>query len=796
MKIDRRKFIKALALASGGAVGLITSPLPWQVIRDLARWTQNWPWVPVPAQGKPSQEKTICGMCEGGCGLNVRKVGRRLVRIEGDKDHPVNRGSICPLGTASLQALYGPSRIKEPLKREGARGSGKWKPVSWEEAMAEVAEKVRALRETKESHALACITSSSESTVNQLFEHFLHTVGSRNYTRVNSGKDLRNIALKVMHGVDGNMAYDFENANLILSFGCSLLEGWGTCGRMYRTFSEWFADGESHAEIIQVEPNLSMTASKASQWAPIAVGTEAALALGIAHVLIRDSLYDQEFVEKHCFGFDDWKGVDGKQHSGFKSEVLTNYAPSSVEQITKAPAKMIEEIARRFGESESALAVCGKGDGDFFVDLYEVMAIHSLNALKGNINKQGGILVKPDAPLAPLPPPIMDEEAQRGYAVERLDGAGSAKYPFTPYLPGNLKAGKIKVLLIHEANPWYTLPDQQTTQEIFEKVPYIISFSPYMDESAARADLVLPLPTHFERWDDKVAAPELQYAVYNLTKPIVEPLYQTKNAGDALIELARQMGGTVAESFPWADMHELLKLRAQGLYDTDTGMINSPEAIATTDESRISGVSLSANYSSFASMWEKLLENRCWFEPKYKYDSPERILKTPSGRFEFYSQRLQKAFQFEEDIKCMPHYAEPAANPEGFELIIMPENMLVVSDNGRGTPPFLIKQLDDHILRGNDLFVQINPITAMYQGLRDGDSVILESPRGKVRVRLHTFEGIREGVALIPLGFGHTAFDAFIRGKGVNAQQIMTSREDSLTGLPIWWRTPGKIRKA
>ncbi|MBI4830598.1 MAG: molybdopterin-dependent oxidoreductase, partial [Candidatus Lindowbacteria bacterium] len=237
--MDRRKFVKTMAFAGGGALGLITSPLPWHLIRDLARWTQNWPWVPVPPQGKPSYEKTICGMCEGGCGLNVRKIGRRLVRVEGDKSHPVNRGSTCALGTAGLQALYGPSRIKEPLRRSGPRGSGQWKPVSWQEAIAEVSGKLRALRETKESHTLACITSSTDSMINQLFERFLRVFGSRNFAKMNSGRDLRNIALKVMQGVDGNMAYDFENADLILSFGCSLLEGWGTCGRMFRAYSKW-----------------------------------------------------------------------------------------------------------------------------------------------------------------------------------------------------------------------------------------------------------------------------------------------------------------------------------------------------------------------------------------------------------------------------------------------------------------------------------------------------------------------------------------------------------------------------
>jgi anaerobic selenocysteine-containing dehydrogenase len=793
MKVDRRQFIRALTFAGGGALGFMTSPAPWHLVRDLARWTQNWPWVPVPPHGKPSHLNGICGMCDGGCGVTVRKVDDRLVGIEGNKKHPVNRGLMCPHGTAGLQMVYGPSRVREPLKRTGTKQEPKWEPVTWEQAINEVIGKIRGLRSGAKSHALACITNNCDSTVNLLLERFLQAVGSRNFMKMNSGRDARDVVARLMQGTGGNLAYDFERTNLILSFGCSLLDGWGSCTRMLGAYTGWTTGAdESRTQIIQFEPNLSVTATKASQWVPIKPGSEGALALGLAHVLIRDGLYDGEFVSEYCFGFEDWTDKDGTRRKGFKSLVLADYSPLAVEKMTAVEAHQIEKLAKEFAAHRPSLAVAGGGTGELFNDLYELMAIHSLNALVGNLNKPGGVFIKPDPPLTPLPPVIMDEEAERGFAVGRADGAGSEAYPFSPYLPCNLNPDEIEVLLVHEVNPRYSLPDSETANKIFERVPYIVSFSSYMDESAAMADLVLPIPTRYERWDDQIASPESPFPVYNLTRPLAEPVYQTKPAGEIIIQMAGRLGGSIGESFPWADMQELLKVRARGLYESGRGVIDTSEALVATDR-RPPPV---MTYSSFVAMWEKLVENNCWFDPNPEYADLKREIATPSRRFEFYSRRLKEAFGFQNDVDCMPHYVGPPANPEGFDLLIMPEVMLVVADDGKPTPPFLMKQIDDDVLERDRLFVQINPITAMYRGLKDGDDVIVETPRGKVKAGLRTFEGVREGVVLIPLGFGHTAYDEFLRGKGVNAHDILEARKDRLSGLPVWWSTPGKLSKA
>ena len=123
MKIDRRCF---LSLGIGVTAGTALSPLPWKITDDLSIWSQMWPWTPVPARGEASYATSTCTLCKGGCGISVRKVGERVVKIEGLSEHPVNDGGICLLGLSGPQLLYGPQRIKRPLKRVGERGQGRW----------------------------------------------------------------------------------------------------------------------------------------------------------------------------------------------------------------------------------------------------------------------------------------------------------------------------------------------------------------------------------------------------------------------------------------------------------------------------------------------------------------------------------------------------------------------------------------------------------------------------------------------------------------------------------------------
>jgi len=784
VEIDRRKFMMGMSVAGGAAMGLMLSPAPWYLLRDVAFWTQNWSWVPTPLPGDPSRENSVCRMCGAGCGVSVRKVNDRLVRVDGNADHPVNRGSLCPLGVASLQMVYGPSRIETPLRR-AARGASLEK-ISWQEAIRELAGRISVLRASEKSHALACISRNDNSTVNQLLERFLESVGSPNFIHAYSPADGAEVMYGIMHGTNA-VAYDIENSRCILSFGCSLFEGWGSFGRMLHAYSGWMHHPEGkRPEIIQIEPNLSSTANQADRWIPIYPGTEAALALGIAHVLIRDRLHDRPFIEHRCFGFKDWKDISGNLRAGFESNVMARYSPQAVEKITKVPAREIEKLAHRFASLQPAIAVGGGGRGDRWPDMYALMAIHSLNALVGNMDKAGGFVHQGQPPFESLPPVKKDAEAERGLRLARCDGADSSRYPLTHSLIHDIDARQIEMLLIHETNPHYVLPERHS--DLFVKVPYIVSLSTYMDESATRADLILPLPAPFERWDDQIGIEGFPQPVYNLSRPLSNPLFDTMGAGDIVIQVAHALGGSVAESFPWNSFAEILKGRAESIYEAGRGKVNDPEA-----ESTGAAKSLHERYPTFSVFWRALYKNGCWFEPPVDHAIKTR---TPTGKFEFYSKTLQATLPFSGDIECQPHYVAPALPPEGFDLLIMPEELVIVAGAGQGTPPFLLKQVHDNVLLKEELSVRINPLTAIYKRLEEGDRVVLESPRGKVSVRIHCSADVREGVVLFPLGFGHSAYDQFLRNKGVNAYQLLDAGKDPVSGLLCYRETPGKIRKA
>jgi len=272
MKMDRRSF---LSFVIGGAAGTTLSPLPWKLTDDLAIWSQNWPWTPVPKNGEVSFVNTTCLLCPGGCGITVRKVDDRAVKIEGTPGHPVNDGGICILGLSGLQLLYGPTRVPSPLKRVGKRGENRWQKITWDEGIALVAEKLKDLRGKNLSHTLACISGTDGGTVARLMERFLTAYGSPNFIRTPSMRDSYEMTLHVMQGAQASIGLDVAHADFILSFGSGILEGWGSPVRLFKANSAWKEKG---VKVVQVEPRLSNTAAKSDKWLPIHPGPEGILA--------------------------------------------------------------------------------------------------------------------------------------------------------------------------------------------------------------------------------------------------------------------------------------------------------------------------------------------------------------------------------------------------------------------------------------------------------------------------------------------------------------------------------------
>lgn len=822
MELNRRNFIKLLV---GGAVGIQVTPLPWKLTDDIAIWTQNWPWVPVPPPGAFDSVKSVCSLCPGGCGIAVRKVDDRAVKIEGRTDYPVNPGGICPVGMGGLQLLYDKDiRFTRPMKRVGPRGAGVFQDISWEEAIGTLCSRVSSLRSQERPEALAAVDGCymRGSTMSLLIERFLKAVGSPNYLRIPSAEDTYLMTNMLMTGREGPLACDLENSDFVLSFGCGFLEGWLGAGRMINAWSILREKAlHKKAMVVQVESRASNTASKADQWIAVRPGTEAALALGIGHVLIKNGLYNKPFVSEHSFGFDDWTSPDGKEHIGFKTLVLKKYSPSQVAGITGLKPSRIESLALAFAKAKAPVALFGKGKGALNGSLYEFMSVMALNALSGNLNRPGGLLVCDPLPLNGLPDFEQDALAAKGNRAPRLDGAGSPTYPFSSSLINNFAdtvAGTaespVDTLLVFSANPAFTLPDGGTFRKALKKIPFIVSFSPFRDETAIMADLILPDHTNLEKRDDVVWPAGLQFPLYGLTRPVVEPLYNTSHSGEVILQTAKKLGNSIGNAFPWETYEDVLKIRVEGLFKSGPGLVHY-DGKAPAWEGLQTGNRLKPDYKDFEELWKSLKSNGLWYRPQLAGGAGEKTFKTPTSKFEFYNTRMETAVSenaggsrekiFEAmgvhargDEVFMPHYenAIASAGTDDYPLQLVPYEMVNLASSWVPNPPFLKKTLFDNELLKDESFAEMNAKTADKYHLKEGQRVWIESPSGKVRVRVTLFEGAMPGVVYLPLGLGHSGYDEFLKGKGSNPNDIIHPSKDPVSGLPVWWNTPVRITKA
>ncbi len=733
MKVDRRSF---LSLLIGGAAGTALSPLPWKLTDDLSIWTQNWPWTPVPPRGESYYETTTCTLCPGGCGIKVRKIDQRCVKIEGADEHPVNKGGVCILGLSGLQLLYGPTRIRTPLKRVGKRGEGKWEPVSWDQALTRLADKLKEVRAQGAPEKAACLLDSSRGTVGHLFRRLMTVYGSPNFFTMPSVEDAYRAALKLTQGIEARVGFDLENADFVLSFGCGLLDGWGSPVRVFKANSTW---KENHATVVQIEPRLSNTAAKADHWLAIKPGSEAELALAMANVIVGRNLYRSEFVDGFCENF-----------QGLK-RILALHTPEAAAAATGLAPEVVVKWAVEFARASRPVALYGRGQGRTAAgSLRQCMAVMLLNALVGAVNRAGGMWTVPDYDYIGWEEPELDEVARAGLERPRADGAGSGKYTPASSLVQRLLgsgAGQLpEVLMVARCNPLYSLPENGAVKDNFDKIPFVVSFSSFMDETAANADLVLPEHVYLERLEDVPVTAGLSCPVIGLCQPVTEPRWDTRSLGDVVIALARKIGDSAAAAFQWDDYEACLK-------------------------------------ETLEDKWDTLEERGFWYDAEFRPPAWE----DGEGKFRLAGGKLDEVLQADEIV--------PAGDPAKFPLILVPYDSIRLAHDYIGDPPFMIKAVGDDVLKGKDVCVQINPATARKFAVSEGSIVQLITPVGKARVRVHLDEAVMPGVLYVPRGLGHTAYDAYLAGKGINVNALIGSLEDPASGFDAAWGIRAKLAK-
>jgi len=708
MKVDRRSF---LGLGLGAAAGIAVSPVAIKLTDDSSIWTQNWPWTPVPEDGEITYENSACSLCPGSCGLSVRRIKGRPVKIEGIDGYPVNNGGACLHGIAGLQYLYDPSRVKTPMKKE----NGKFKAISWDEAISLVAETLSDLRREGKASTLACITGSDKGSVNALFKRFLDAYGSSNALAMPSLEGNLALTAATLHGADHTIGFDLENSDFILSFGAGIIEGWGSPVACFQANA---SRKERHAKLYQIEPRLSNTAAMADKWIPIKPGTEADLALGICAVLLKKNIFTP--------------GEFGTGFSRFTAMVEKEYAPAKVEAITGIKAAQVEALAEAFVKADMPVAVPGRGRGDYGQSLREFAAVQTLNALAGRLNQDGGAFVMSAAKYLSFPEAVMDETAEAGAGQEKL--AATVPQFFEKLAAASTPA--VNALLVYNANPCYTLHNTGKIKEAFSKVPFKVSFSSFMDETAMASDVILPASTFLERLEDVPSGAGLPKTVVGLSRPMVKKtVFKTKNPGEAVIMLAKALGGTVAESFEWDSFDECLESVAGDVWDT-----LSEEGVAVLSEG--APMEMVATDFSF-------------------------LASNPSGA---------------------------AAQGQGEFTLVAIDNIRLAGTVPAASP-FAIKTVSDKVLLKKDILVDINPASA--KGLTNGGDAKLTTALGTFKVKVNFDEGIMPGVIGMAKGLGHTlANNPFAGGKGVNVNDAIGQVIEEGSGLDAAFGIKASISRA
>lgn len=693
--------------------------------------------------------------------------------------------------------LYHPDRIAGPLVRVGDRGAGEWRNVSRDEAVALVSERLGALRAAGRPDKLALVSGYSAGTMQDLWHQFLRSFGSPNYV-ADDYSDGTDVVMEFMHGIRRCPSYDLERADLVLSFGAPLFEAWWSPLQAFVAFARPEGGEQPRPRFVQVDTRFSRTAARSHEWVGVRPGTYAALALGIAYLLIRDEVFDADFVAEHVSGFDDFTDAEGRAREGYRSIVFRNFRTEEVSALTGVPVERITSLARAFAESPAPVSVCGPDvmlapDG-----LLAGMAVHSLNVLMGRVNRPGGVLFGVDPPLTPLVEPVVDDIGRSGLAREPVGGprppfdAGVAVTRFARAVASGDGDPDIGALLLYYANPLASSPRPEVWRDALAKIPFIVSFSPFLDDTTRQADLILPDLLYHERWQDAPTPVSYPYAVWGLARPLVEPVGGGTHTGEAMLAVARSLGGAVAGSLPYDDFASLLKDRARGLFEAGRGTAFGDGFERRHHRQMEERGWWLPEYETFDGFWDAVVERGGWMDLFYDDTDPAGLARTPDGRVHLMPMALFGPLDTQ-DPPQTPYLEVANAGLEGtdeFPLRLIPYRVSTLASGTLGLERWLVEQPGIFPQTHWIPWVEVNPATADALGLGDDTMVWVISSNGRYRARVKRFPGTGRGNVCAPYGLRHPG------GELASPLQLLDASADPLTGLASWSSTFVRLERA
>jgi anaerobic selenocysteine-containing dehydrogenase len=729
--MDRRNFIKLTAV-TGGAATLASCGNPEH---QLIRFIPDEDLTPGIAEIKNG----VCPLCSAGCGTTVRVMqgdvdvvrnGQAGVvtmslakKLEGNPTHPVNQGALCPRGQAGIQVTYHPDRITQPLKRRGARGAGDFQPISWDDAIGELVSRLDALAESRAQASLSYWTRPGASARRDLTALFLSRFGAPAATSFELFSDdvLRRANL-LSFGREQLPTFDLANSRYAISFGADFLGTWNSpvaqaagYGRMRQ------GHPGVRGSFVQVEPRMSLTGASADEWVPIRPGTEGVLALGLAHVIVRDKLRPSDGAGRAGALVDGW------------TRGLADHAPAAVEQKTGVKAARVERLARELAEQRPSVAIIGGAALAQANGLFQALAVNALNALLGAVDAPGGLSFMPQA--------------------ETSGGAGSAASvrPLRTVAADILAAEKppVELLLVDHVDPVFATPLGWRVRDAVLKVPFVVSFGSFIDDTSALADLILPDHSVLESWTDARPESGAGVALATVAGPAMKPLHQSRATPDVLLDVAKKLKQPLKPELPWTSFDQMLQAQI------------GEEGWATATK-------------------------QGWVELKRAEGKGQRAEGSPGQRAESKGQSAQGKGQTE---------AAFDGDAAQFPFHFLPYPSQAFADGSLAHLPWLQEMPDPITTAMWSSWVEINPQTAARLGIADGDVVEIASGHGSLRTPAVLSPGIAPDVLAMPVGQGHETFTRYASGRGSNPVKLLAPAVEPETGALAWAATRVRISR-
>ncbi|HEV8309574.1 MAG TPA: molybdopterin dinucleotide binding domain-containing protein, partial [Methylomirabilota bacterium] len=717
--IDRRGFFRLVGVSSAAAAAAAGCGKTTEAILPYVIPPDNL----IP--GVATWFATVCRECPAGCGVLAKNREGRVVKLEGNPDHPVNHGALCARGQASLLGTYDPDRIARPQAREG----NAWKVVPAADAEKLLVEKLAAARSAGAGR-IAMITQLETGSLGRLMDDWLKALGARpRVAHEPFASEALRAANRATFGVDALPYHAFEDARAVLSLGADYLETWispvGYAGAFHRMHG--LRDGGS-GTVIHVEPRYSMTAANADEWVANAPGTEGLVALALLRIVLEERLAPS---------------LPAKEAEALAA-VARAVALEAVARQSGIPPARLTHIAETLARSAPSLVVGGgiAVTGPGAVDT--AVAINLLNYALGNVGKT--LRFGPNSTLGQ-----------------------ASRYADLMALTQAMANGEIAVLLVKDANPVFTLPTKAGFADALAKVPFVVSLSSHLDETTARAHLVLPDLTPLESWGDYSP----REGVWGLMQPAMGVVPEVRPAREDALDLVAALapvrtlvGRVPQEKFPG------VQTKAAGDLLLDTG-----RALVPGGEKGLFRAKTFADYLREA--WQALAKRIAPGTTPF-----ETVWEDALRRGGLWTEVPPARVQLSAGLRPPGAAAALEGPAEGLALLVVPSSRYY---DGRSANKVWLHEAPDPITQAvYDNWIEIAAETANRLGIRAGDIVRVRSPHGQIELPAYVSETLHPGAVAVPTGLGHTEYGRFARAVGANPLVLLPAEADAASGGPRW----------